>query len=170
MNAGGIRESQVRELFSPINTEQCPEDFRRAWRHDLPFFLKGRFTGSELALSPLCKKYGVPFVINDNVDIAIACGADGVHVGQSDMETGDVRARLGDNKIIGVSVHNVKEAVTAQEHGADYLGVGAVFSTSTKLDADTTSFGVVKDICDAVHIPVVAIGGINENNILKLKG
>lgn len=128
------------------------------------------FLAEAFAVKELCKKYGVPFVINDNVDIAIACGADGVHVGQSDMETGDVRARLGDDKIIGVSVHNVKEAVTAQEHGADYLGVGAVFSTSTKLDADTTSFGVVKDICDAVHIPVVAIGGINENNILKLKG
>ena len=74
------------------------------------------FLAEAFAVKELCKKYGVPFVINDNVDIAIACGADGVHVGQSDMETGDVRARLGDNKIIGVSVHNVKEAITAQEH------------------------------------------------------
>lgn len=128
------------------------------------------FLAEAFEIKEICAKYGVPFVINDNVDIALACGADGVHVGQSDMEAGDVRARLGDDKIIGVSVHSVEEAIKAQERGADYLGAGAVFSTSTKLDAETTSFGVLKDICDAVHIPVVAIGGINETNITKLKG
>lgn len=128
------------------------------------------FLAEAIEIKALCDKYGVPFVINDNVDIALACGADGVHVGQSDMEAGDVRAKLGDDKIIGVSVHSVEEALKAQERGADYLGAGAVFGTSTKLDAETTSFGVLKDICDEVHIPVVAIGGINEKNIKKLKG
>ncbi|MEA4971636.1 MAG: bifunctional hydroxymethylpyrimidine kinase/phosphomethylpyrimidine kinase [Candidatus Metalachnospira sp.] len=127
------------------------------------------FLAEALELKALCKKYDVPFVINDNVDIAIACDADGVHVGQSDMEAGNVREKLGPGKIIGVSAHNLEEALAAKAHGADYLGVGAVFSTSTKLDADTTSFGVVYDICNSVNIPVVAIGGINENNILELK-
>ena len=128
------------------------------------------FLAEAFEVKALCKKYNVPFVINDNVDIAVACDADGVHVGQSDMEAGDVRAKLGDNKIIGVSVHTVEEAVKAQERGADYLGVGAVFTTSTKNDAVTASLGVLRDICEAVNIPVVAIGGVNETNILKLKG
>lgn len=128
------------------------------------------FLAEAIELKALCKEYDVPFVINDNVDIAIACDADGVHVGQSDMEAGNVREKLGPGKIIGVSAHNLEEALAAKAHGADYLGVGAVFSTSTKLDADTTSFGVVYDICNIVGIPVVAIGGINENNILELKG
>lgn len=127
------------------------------------------FLAEALELKALCKEYDVPFVINDNVDIAIACDADGVHVGQSDMEAGNVREKLGPGKTIGVSAHNLEEALAAKAHGADYLGVGAVFSTSTKLDADTTSFGVVYDICNSVNIPVVAIGGINENNILELK-
>ena len=101
------------------------------------------FLAEAFEVKALCKKYNVPFVINDNVDIAVACDADGVHVGQSDMEAGDVRAKLGDNKIIGVSVHTVEEAVKAQERGADYLGVGAVFTTSTKNDAVTASLGVL---------------------------
>ena len=128
------------------------------------------FLAEAIEIKKLCQSYNVPFVINDNVDIAIACGADGVHVGQSDMEAGDVRARLGADKIIGVSVHSVEEALRAQERGADYLGAGAVFPTGTKSDAETTSFGTLRDICEAVHIPVVAIGGIKEENISKLKG
>lgn len=127
------------------------------------------FLAEAFEIKEICRKYNVPFVINDNVDIAIECDADGVHIGQSDMEAGNVRKKLGPNKIIGVSVHNLEEAYAAKRHGADYLGVGAVFSTNTKLDADTTSFGVVYDICHKVDIPVVAIGGINENNILELK-
>ena len=123
------------------------------------------FLAEAIEIKKLCQSYNVPFVINDNVDIAIACGADGVHVGQSDMEAGDVRARLGADKIIGVSVHSVEEALRAQERGADYLGAGAVFPTGTKSDAETTSFGTLRDICEAVHIPVVAIGGIKRHNI-----
>ncbi len=128
------------------------------------------FLAEAFEVKAICQKYGVPFVINDNVDIAIACGADGVHVGQSDMEAGNVREKLGPDKIIGVSAHTVEEALRAQERGADYLGVGAAFSTSTKADADTLSFGLMSDICSAVDIPVTAIGGINKNNITKLKG
>jgi len=128
------------------------------------------FLAEAIEIKNLCKKYDVPFVINDNVDIAIECDADGVHVGQSDMEAGNVREKLGPNKIIGVSAHTLEEAFAAKANGADYLGVGAVFSTSTKLDAGTTSFGILYDICNTVGLPVVAIGGINENNILELKG
>ncbi len=114
-------------------------------------------------------KYHIPFVVNDNVDIAIAIDADGVHVGQKDMEAGQVRQKLGQNKIIGVSVQTVEQALSAQKNGADYLGVGAVFSTSTKLDASEVSFETLQQICSAVEIPVVAIGGINAQNILQLK-
>ncbi len=128
------------------------------------------FLAEAFEVKELCRKYDVPFVINDNVDIAIACDADGVHVGQSDMAAGNVRAKLGPDKIIGVSAHNIEEALTAQANGADYLGVGAMFNTSTKTDVETTSNGMLYDICHAVDIPIVAIGGINENNILQLKG
>ncbi|MFR6312765.1 thiamine phosphate synthase, partial [Anaerofustis stercorihominis] len=128
------------------------------------------FLKEALKIKELAKEYDVPFVINDNVDIAVKSDADGVHVGQSDMEAGDVRKKIGKDKILGVSASNLKEAKLAEEKGADYLGVGAVFSTSTKLDADEVSFDTLKEICDNVSIPVVAIGGISKDNILKLKG
>lgn len=115
-------------------------------------------------------KYSIPFVINDDVDVALACNADGVHVGQSDMEACDVRAKIGSDKILGVSVQSVDQAIKAQKNGADYLGVGAVFSTTTKLDANTVKFETLKEICHAVSIPVVAIGGISKENIPLLKG
>lgn len=118
----------------------------------------------------VCKKYGVPFVINDNIEVALAVDADGVHVGQSDMEAGRVRERLGADKIIGVSTRTVKEALLAQERGADYLGVGAMFNTSTKLDASDVSFEELRQICETVEIPVVAIGGIGLNNVEELSG
>jgi len=121
-------------------------------------------------MKALCGKYHVPFVINDNVEIAIESDADGVHIGQSDKKISDVRAALGEDKIIGVSAQTVEQAILAQQEGADYLGVGAVFSTSTKIDADSVSFQTLKSICEAVNIPVIAIGGINENNILELSG
>lgn len=121
-------------------------------------------------LQTLCKEYKVPFVINDNVDIAVAMDADGVHVGQSDMEAGDVRAKLGPDKIIGVSAQTVEQAILAQERGADYLGVGAVFPTGSKDDADDVSHETLKAICEAVDIPVVAIGGIKMSNVCELKG
>lgn len=121
-------------------------------------------------LQALCREYKVPFVINDNVDIAVSMDADGVHVGQSDMEAGDVRAKLGPDKIIGVSAQTVEQALLAQERGADYLGVGAVFPTGSKDDADDVSHETLKAICDAVSIPVVAIGGIKKDNVMELKG
>ena len=109
-------------------------------------------------IKELCQKYKVPFVINDNVDIAIKMDADGVHVGQSDMEAKDVRAKLGENKIIGVSAQTVEQALLAEKQGADYLGVGAVFKTGSKYDAE------------AVNIPVIAIGGISRENVALLSG
>ena len=121
-------------------------------------------------LKALCREYKVPFVINDNVEIAIKTDADGVHVGQSDMEAGDVRKRLGPDKIIGVSAQTVEQAVLAEKRGADYLGVGAVFPTGSKDDADDVSFETLKAICEAVSIPVIAIGGISKDNAPELKG
>ncbi|MBE7045526.1 MAG: thiamine phosphate synthase [Ruminococcaceae bacterium] len=121
-------------------------------------------------IKALCNAYGVPFFINDNVSVAIACGADGVHVGQSDMEAGDVRKLIGADKILGVSAQTVGQAKLAEARGADYLGVGAVFSTSTKLDACDVSYETLKQITEAVSIPVVAIGGICEENIMQLSG
>lgn len=121
-------------------------------------------------IKELCARYHVPFVINDNVELAARIGADGVHVGQSDMEAMDVRKILGPDKIIGVSAQTVEQAKRAQEHGADYLGVGAVFPTGSKADAVEVERRVVKEICDAVDIPVVAIGGITVDNVTELKG
>ncbi len=128
------------------------------------------FLDEALEIKALCNKYKVPFFINDNVEVAIKCGADGIHVGQEDMETGKVRSLVGENMIIGVSVHTVEEALEAVKNGADCLGVGAMFSTSTKLDADVLSIQTLYDICHAVDIPVVAIGGLNKSNISKLAG
>ena len=121
-------------------------------------------------MKALCEKYGVPFFVNDNVEIAIKCKADGIHVGQSDMEAGNVRALVGEDMMIGVSVNSVEQALAAVQAGADCLGVGAMFSTSTKLDADSVSFETLKEICNAVDIPVVAIGGISKENMMQLKG
>lgn len=121
-------------------------------------------------IQQLCKKYRVPFIINDNVKLAKEIDADGVHVGQSDMEALDVRAQLGEDKIIGVSARTVEQALLAEKHGADYLGVGAVFQTGTKTDAREVEHSVLKEICSKVHIPVVAIGGITEDNVKELSG
>ena len=121
-------------------------------------------------IKELCRKYKVPFIINDNVEIAKAIDADGVHVGQSDMEAGDVRAKLGPDKIIGVSAQTVGQALLAQERGADYLGVGAVFHTDSKADAADISHETLKAITEAVDIPVIAIGGISKENVSELSG
>lgn len=128
------------------------------------------FLKEAIEIKELCHKYQVPFFVNDNVEIAIQCGADGIHVGQEDMAAGAVRALVGDRMMIGVSVHTVEEAIEAVKNGADCLGVGAMFSTSTKLDADVLPMQTLADICHAVDIPVVAIGGLNKNNIAKLAG
>lgn len=121
-------------------------------------------------IKKITDKYKVPFVINDDVDAAIKCGADGVHVGQDDTAAADARARLGADKIVGVSAHNVREALAAQENGADYIGVGAMFSTGTKKDANVMLPETLKEICGAVDIPVVIIGGLKKDNIPLFKG
>lgn len=128
-------------------------------------FLKEAFE-----LHDLCKKYNVPFFINDNVDIAIRCHAEGIHVGQDDMAAAKVRERVGEDMMIGVSAHTVQEALDAVAHGADCLGVGAAFATHTKEDVNVLPRQTLIDICNAVDVPVVAIGGIHKDNILQLRG
>ena len=128
------------------------------------------FLKEAVEIHALCQRYGVPFFVNDNVDIAIRCHAEGIHVGQEDMAAAQVRQRVGDEMMIGVSVHSVEEALEAVRHGADCLGVGAAFSTHTKADVDVLPEGMMKAICDAVDIPVVAIGGIHRENLLQLVG
>ena len=118
----------------------------------------------------ICRSYGVPCVINDNVDVAIASGADGVHVGQEDLEAGLARERLGPGKIIGVSAHNAEEARRAEAAGADYIGCGAAFGTSTRETAPRIGPEGLAAVTQAVTIPVVAIGGISRENIGKLRG
>ena len=128
------------------------------------------FLEEAVAVSALCRRYGVPFFVNDSVEIALRCGADGVHVGQEDMAAAKVRERVGEGMMIGVSVHSVEEALEAVRSGADCLGVGAVFSTSTKTDAEVLPRETLREICAAVDIPVVAIGGIGRKNIRELAG
>ena len=128
------------------------------------------FYNLALKVKNITLKYDIPLIINDKVDIALAVDADGVHVGQSDMPCNVVRKLIGDEKIIGVSAHNVNEAINAQRDGADYLGSGAVFTTQTKNDANTVTKKDLKEIVNAVDIPVVAIGGINHENAHELNG
>lgn len=131
---------------------------------------KEAFLREAKEICALCRGYGVPFLVNDDVDIAVACGADGVHVGQEDMAAGEVRRRVGENMILGVSVHTVEQARRAVREGADYLGLGAVFPTSTKSDVDQMPMETLRAICGAVDVPIVAIGGISRDNILQLSG
>lgn len=128
------------------------------------------FYKEAVEIKALCKKYRVPFIINDNVELAKKVDADGVHVGQNDMVAQDVRAIIGPDKILGVSTQTVEEAILAEKMGADYLGVGAVFPTGSKDDCWVLSHDLCRDICSAVKIPVVAIGGITKDNIQELKG
>jgi thiamine-phosphate pyrophosphorylase len=128
------------------------------------------FLAEALDIAALCKQYGVPFIINDRVDIAIKSKADGIHVGQEDMPVAQVREKVGNDMIIGVSVSSPEEALEAVRNGADYLGVGAVFSTSTKLDVNILSKETLREICTTVDVPVVAIGGIGKANISQLSG
>ena len=123
-----------------------------------------------MRLKPLCRRYGVPLIINDDVEATLEADADGVHVGQEDMAVAEARRILGPEKIIGASAHNREEALEAQRQGADYLGSGAVFGSSTKKDATTLSREELTAVCRAVSIPVAAIGGITEENCLELAG
>lgn len=128
------------------------------------------FRAEALELKALCRRYGAPLIVNDDVDLALEIGADGVHLGQEDLEAGQARKKLGPDMILGVSAHSVAEALRAQEAGADYLGVGAAFPTGTKTDTSVLPHQVIRDICAAVRIPAVAIGGISAGNLPQLAG
>ena len=129
-----------------------------------------KFLEEAMALSGLAKKKEIPFVVNDRVDIALKCNADGVHLGQKDIVNRDVRKEIGADKLLGISVDSVESALAAQEAGADYLGAGTIFATNTKADAELITLETLRDICRAVTIPVVVIGGINEETIGRLEG
>ncbi len=131
---------------------------------------KENFEKEAAELKKLCEKYRVPFVVNDNVQIALDIDADGVHVGQSDIKGRDIRSLIGPDKILGISAGTAEEAVAAEKAGADYIGVGAVFGTSTKKDARNLSIEKLCEICGAVSIPAVAIGGISRENVSELDG
>lgn len=145
---GGVTMIQLREK------EMSHEDFKQ----------------EALEVQKVCQKYHVPFIINDDVALCNEINADGVHIGQDDLNLKETRRILGENKIIGVSAHNMEEAKKAYEDGADYLGVGAIFSTQTKDDATAVSMKTLNDICKKINLPVVAIGGINQINVLEFMG
>lgn len=128
------------------------------------------FLAEAMEISALCRQYGIPFLINDNVEVAIRCKADGIHIGQEDAAAAQVRRQLGPGRIIGVSAHTVEEALAAVKSGADYLGCGAMFSTSTKRDIKLLPKETLREICTAVDVPVVAIGGITKENLPQLAG
>lgn len=121
-------------------------------------------------LKDLCAQYKVPYVVNDSIEIALAIDADGVHVGQSDIKGRDIRSLMGPDRILGISAGTVEEAIAAENAGADYIGVGAVFGTSTKMNARNLTVEKLREISSAVSIPVVAIGGINSKNLMTLSG
>lgn len=160
-----------------LNGRSLPEDVEKTLRGGATFVQlrekDSTFSGireEALALKALCARYQVPFVIDDDVALANEVGADGVHVGQSDMACAKAREALGPDAIIGVSAQTVAQARAAEAAGADYLGVGAVFPTGSKDDAVEVSHEVVREICEAVSIPVVAIGGISRDNVGSLSG
>ena len=128
------------------------------------------FEAEAAKLKALCQRYQVPYVVNDSVEIALACEADGVHVGQSDIQGRDIRSMIGPDKILGISAGTVEEAIAAEKAGADYIGVGAVFGTSTKKNARNLTVEKLREISSSVSIPVVAIGGINAKNLMELRG
>lgn len=128
------------------------------------------FLAEAKELKALCARYGVPLIINDNVELALEVDADGVHVGQEDMDAQDVRGLIGPGKILGVTAKTVEQAQRAQRNGADYLGSGAVFGSTTKWNAKPMSRELLQSICQSVTIPVVAIGGIHRGNIATLAG
>jgi len=158
---GNKLENQVEEIIKTGAT------FIQLREKELDF---GSFVREGKIVKEITDKYNIPFVINDNIDVALAVDADGVHIGQNDRNSRDVRMLIGKDKILGVSVETVEQAILAESQGADYLGVGAVFSTSTKEDAADVPLETLRTICSSVSIPVVAIGGINANNLLQLKG
>lgn len=160
-----------------LNGRTLAEDVEQALKGGVTFLQlrekelpEEEFLAEAKEIKQLTDRYQVPFVINDNLEVALACGADGIHVGQSDLEAGYVRQCLAADKILGVSVQTVAQAIRAEQAGADYLGVGAMYSTATKTDANLVTTEMLKKITAAVSIPVVAIGGLNEYNIMELSG
>lgn len=145
---GGVTLVQLRE--KGLETEQFLQEARQ--------------------IQQLCRRFGVPLIINDSIEVALAVDADGVHLGQDDANAAQARQLLGKDKIIGVSAHNVQEALQAVQDGADYLGSGAVFGSGTKTNVSTLPMQTLREICSAVPIPVVAIGGITEQNLQQLSG
>ena len=131
---------------------------------------KAEFINEARIVKRLCEKYSVPLIINDDVEVALESGADGVHIGQDDGDVAEVRKIAGSRLIIGVSAHNVEEALAAEKAGADYLGCGAVFGSTTKSNVHVLPLETLKNITAAVKIPIVAIGGINETNMMQLSG
>ncbi len=154
-------ESQVEEAI------ECGVTFVQIREKSLEF---DKFVLEASKIKNITDRHKVPFVINDNIDVAIAIDADGVHIGQSDCDVLEARNKLGKDKIVGVSAQTVEQAKLAEKAGADYIGVGAMFSTNTKLDAKVVGFDTLKDICANVDIPVIAIGGIDKNNMNVLSG
>lgn len=128
------------------------------------------FLKEALTIRELTRRYGVPLIINDNLSVALACDADGIHIGQSDMDAETVRKLIGPNRILGVTAKTAEQADHAGKQGADYLGAGAVFGSNTKTDAKSMDLDTLKSVCEAVNIPVVAIGGISGDNITRLQG
>ncbi|MBE6085365.1 MAG: thiamine phosphate synthase [Selenomonas ruminantium] len=157
---GSLAEAVEKALAGGVTCVQLRE------KH-LPF---DEFLRTAKAIKSLCQSYHVPFIVDDNLDIALACDADGLHIGQNDMPAAKARKLLSPDKILGVSAQTVEQAIAACRDGADYLGVGAVFPTGTKTDAVEVPLDTLKAITAAVDIPVVAIGGINADNIAELSG
>lgn len=140
--------------FLQLRIKDCPHD---------------KLVNEAIEIKKIAAIYNVPFVINDDIHAAKEADADGVHIGQSDMEYTQAREILGDDKIIGMTAHNLEEALAAQNAGASYIGVGAVFPTNTKSDTIPMSYDTLKEITSNINIPIVAIGGINTDNLNKLK-
>ena len=160
LNGAALAEAVEKALAGGVTCVQLRE------KH-LPF---DEFLRTAKEIKTLCQSYHVPFIVDDNLDIALACDADGLHIGQNDMPTAKARQLLGPDKILGVSAQTIEQAVIACQDGADYLGVGAVFPTGTKTDAVEVPLDTLKAITAAVDIPVVAIGGIGADNITQLSG
>ena len=158
------RQSLYEQVESALRGGVTCLQLREKALDEAAFFKEAAEIGS------LCRQYGVPFLVNDNLPVAIASGADGVHIGQSDLGVREARALLGSGKILGVSAQTVEQARRAVQEGADYLGVGAVFPTATKTDASPVPLPTLQAICQAVEVPVVAIGGIGRGNLLSLSG
>ena len=168
---GGATFLQLRE--KELNREAVLAEAREiqaiAGRYHVPLNREAVLAEAR-EIQAIAGRYHVPFVVNDSVDIALACGTDGVHVGQKDIMGRDIRALIGPDRILGITANTVELAVAAEQAGADYIGAGAVFGTTTKGDAKNLSLDALKAICRAVSIPVVAIGGINAHNLPQLAG